>query len=513
MRFFSLTSKKFLSTISICALILGLAGSLLSVSAVKAADVSKPLALVYYGWNTSTTDQKIVNAHPSILIGNTPAGYWHGNTNSTFFQSQGISVFSYIYAGYDQYSLSQNYTLINAIAAEGTKGVFVDCANPSATSYNTQLCAYAHSKGLLVILNPGMPYINANMYDIADYVVTDEHYQGRSPVAVEAGHLNQTIVLGYGDWTAQQAASYTNAAWAKGFKYSWHDQNYNTLPTWLETYTSLLSSQVGTPVTPVIVTPPTTSTNLITGTVASTPVSTGAANEYALNIKIISSSVTGVSAGLTLWVAASKIDFPNLLTVGSAISASLDKSTGWWIMKPVASTSSSNMAPILSTIGSKIVTAGQTLTINLSATDPNGDSVSFSVAGSPTGATFTSPRFTWVPTQTGTFSVTFSVSDGKLTDSETVQITVNAAAPPAVTVPTKGNTTGVVASSPISSGSSGEYNLSLKITSTTVSGVTVGQTVWLAAKTSDFPNLLTVGATLSGNLDKSLGWWVLKAAS
>jgi hypothetical protein len=511
MRFFRLTSKRLLSTLSICALVLGLASTLLFISPVKAADLSKPLALVYYGWNTSTTDQMIVNAHPSILIGNTPAGYWHGNTKSTFFQSQGISVFSYIYAGYDQYSLSKNYALIDAIAAEGTRGVFVDCANPSATSYNTQLCAYAHAKGLLVILNPGMPYINANMYDIADYVLTDEHYQGRAPAAVEAGHLNQTIVIGYGDWTAQQAASYTNAAWAKGFKYSWHVQNYNTLPSWLETYTSLLSNPIGTTVTPGTVTS-SASTNTIVGTVASAPVSTGVTNEYALNVKIITSTVTGVSAGQTLWVAASKIDFPNLLTVGSTISASLDKSTGWWIMRPVAITSVPNRAPVLSSIGSKVIVTGQTLTINLSATDPDGDTVSFSVAGTPTGATFISPLFSWAPTKSGTYNVTFSASDGKLTDSETVQITVNVPASVPVTVPVKGNTSGVVASVPISSGSSGEYNLSVKISSTTVSGVTVGQTVWLAARISDFPNLLTVGATLSGDLDKSLGWWVLKAA-
>jgi hypothetical protein len=41
----------------------------------------------------------------------------------------------------------------------------------------------------------------------------------------------------------------------------------------------------------------------------------------------------------------------------------------------------------------------------------------------------------------------------------------------------------------------------------------VGQTVWLAAKVTDFPNLLTAGATVSGNLDKSLVWWVLKPST
>jgi hypothetical protein len=66
---------------------------------------------------------------------------------------------------------------------------------------------------------------------------------------------------------------------------------------------------------------------------------------------------------------------------------------------------------------------------------------------------------------------------------------------------------------PIINGGVDEYNLAVRVTTTTVSGVSVGQTVWLAAKVTDFPNLLTAGATVSGNLDKSLGWWVLKPST
>ncbi len=66
---------------------------------------------------------------------------------------------------------------------------------------------------------------------------------------------------------------------------------------------------------------------------------------------------------------------------------------------------------------------------------------------------------------------------------------------------------------PIKNGGVDEYNLAVRITTTTVSGVSVGQTVWLAAKVTDFPNLLTAGATVSGNLDKSLVWWVLKPST
>jgi hypothetical protein len=73
-----------------------------------------------------------------------------------------------------------------------------------------------------------------------------------------------------------------------------------------------------------------------------------------------------------------------------------------------------------------------------------------------------------------------------------------------------GNTTGTVASKPVPTGGFKEYDLNFKISSTTVPGLRAGQTVWCAATTTDFPNLLTVGTVLTGNLDHSLGWWVLK---
>jgi uncharacterized repeat protein (TIGR02543 family) len=73
-----------------------------------------------------------------------------------------------------------------------------------------------------------------------------------------------------------------------------------------------------------------------------------------------------------------------------------------------------------------------------------------------------------------------------------------------------GNTTGVVASKGVKTGATNEYDLYLTITSTTVPGVSVGEELWIAASTTNFPNLLTVGATISGNLSNATGWWVLK---
>ena len=73
--------------------------------------------------------------------------------------------------------------------------------------------------------------------------------------------------------------------------------------------------------------------------------------------------------------------------------------------------------------------------------------------------------------------------------------------------PVFANATGIVANTPTASGGPNEYNFYLKITSSTVTGITVNQQVWCAATTTDFPNLLTVGATLTGNLNNSSGYW------
>jgi hypothetical protein len=200
------------------------------------------LAMVYYGPHDSNIDSLIINTQPSVLIDNTPGGYWHGACNPQTFQSRGIKVFSYIYSGYDSIPASQNQALINAIAGEGSYGVFIDECNPSATGALTSLCNYAHNRGLKVIINPGTSAIDAGLYNIADYVMTDEHYTGRPPNSVEASHLNQTIVIGYdGSWSAETAAAYTKAAWGNGFALSWHTLEYVSLPYWLQEYTGLIA--------------------------------------------------------------------------------------------------------------------------------------------------------------------------------------------------------------------------------------------------------------------------------
>ena len=85
-----------------------------------------------------------------------------------------------------------------------------------------------------------------------------------------------------------------------------------------------------------------------------------------------------------------------------------------------------NQPPVLGPIGNKTVNEGVSLTFTITATDPNGDSLIYSAAGLPGGAALSVQTFTWIPdfTQAGTYSATFHVSDGSLTASETITITV-----------------------------------------------------------------------------------------
>jgi len=93
--------------------------------------------------------------------------------------------------------------------------------------------------------------------------------------------------------------------------------------------------------------------------------------------------------------------------------------------------SSPNRPPVLGTIGSKSVDEGTPLTFTVTASDPDGDNLTFSASNVPTGASFNpSTRvFSWTPAfgDAGNYDVTFTVTDDGTpaeSDSEVVTITV-----------------------------------------------------------------------------------------
>lgn len=90
---------------------------------------------------------------------------------------------------------------------------------------------------------------------------------------------------------------------------------------------------------------------------------------------------------------------------------------------------SNNERPSFNTISNQTVDEEFELSFNVSATDPEGDSLTYSAQNLPEGATFdaATQTFTWTPTysQSGTYDVTFVASDGTSSAQQVVTITVN----------------------------------------------------------------------------------------
>ncbi|HEU4723731.1 MAG TPA: PKD domain-containing protein [Candidatus Eisenbacteria bacterium] len=98
-----------------------------------------------------------------------------------------------------------------------------------------------------------------------------------------------------------------------------------------------------------------------------------------------------------------------------------------------------NTAPILDPIGDRSGNAFVNLSIDANASDAEGDVLTFGIVGLPVGATFdtNSGLFSWTPgaADAGSYPVTFSVSDGLLSDSEAITITISAGNAPPVANP------------------------------------------------------------------------------
>jgi Putative Ig domain len=89
---------------------------------------------------------------------------------------------------------------------------------------------------------------------------------------------------------------------------------------------------------------------------------------------------------------------------------------------------STNLAPVLGTIGNRTVAEDGTLTFQLNGSDANGDRLSYQGSNLPNGAQL-NPKtgvFTWTPTvgTVGNYDLQFTTTDGNQSSSENVKITV-----------------------------------------------------------------------------------------
>ncbi|MGI2336713.1 MAG: hypothetical protein ACRKGH_08780 [Dehalogenimonas sp.] len=428
----SLQLRKYLNRLIIIGISLILSLATLGIPATTnklSAATTVSINMIYYGWHSPATEAAIINANPTFLVSNSPAGPWRGNANISKFTAAGIKYFEYIDGGYEgtrrggiPVDLQSNLNYITAAAAAGAYGIFLDQVSEGIWttpnwSYLQQISAKARSLGLKIVFNTGQNSWSDQLMTYCDYINSSEQWSNASLTASQQKWASRTWLLREGVYDATTAANLTQGAWSKGVLAAYVTPAYASLAYWLPSYVSLISPYTPSAPAPTpSYTPSYSSLGNTTAMVTSVPIPTGASNEYSLSVRIMTSANAGLTAGQTVWIAATTTDFPSLRTIGSTITGNMDNSYGWWVLK-------NPTTPVLS----------------------------------------------------------------------------------------YGNITAVIASAPTPSGGSNEFSFSIRITTTTVSGLTVGQVVWVAATTIDFPNLHTIGYTVSGNLDKSLGWWTLKA--
>lgn len=101
--------------------------------------------------------------------------------------------------------------------------------------------------------------------------------------------------------------------------------------------------------------------------------------------------------------------------------------TGKWVLK-LWGVNIFGRPPVLSSIPPQEVKEGEQFLIQLKATDPDGDTITYKAEPLPSGATIDESKgtFKWTPsyTQSGEYTVRFSASDGFYEDYEDVKITV-----------------------------------------------------------------------------------------
>lgn len=217
----------------------------------------------YHNDSSPNADMTAIQAAvPDILIDNTPGGYWGGGCIPSQYTPMGIEVYSYITSGYEgteyvtsEDNLGANIARVDAIAADGATGVFLDEVSSFPTvagkSYITSIYNECQAQGLKLILNAGVSTFDSWLMSHGDYLMSDEQYDGtRSPTASESPYANRLLVVAYNINSAANAATISQGAQSNGFGYSYACVAYTALPSWLGNYMTLITQP--TPPTPTI---------------------------------------------------------------------------------------------------------------------------------------------------------------------------------------------------------------------------------------------------------------------
>ncbi|GAB2190513.1 hypothetical protein MAH1_21210 [Sessilibacter sp. MAH1] len=129
-------------------------------------------------------------------------------------------------------------------------------------------------------------------------------------------------------------------------------------------------------------------------------------------------------AGQVSWVPANDTQVDVRLSVSDGVNAPVIQTY------QITVTGADAESPVLAPIGNQTAQLGQRFTMQLVASDPNGDILSFGVAPMPLPPNFSLNARTGLLSfrpeagQVGVFNLSFSVTDGRFSDSEAVTITV-----------------------------------------------------------------------------------------
>jgi hypothetical protein len=504
---------------------------------VQAAAAPVSINMIYYGWLNNTVAQSIIDTHPTYMVANSPAGPWKGNANINQFMSAGIKYFEYIDGGYEgrvamaiPNDLQSNLGYITAAANAGAYGIFVDEVSDGIYttanySYLQQIADKAHSLGLKVVFNAGMPNWTDQLMNYCDFVSSSETWSNTPLTASQSKWASRTWLLTYGINDATTAANLTIGAWTKGINAQYTCNSYSALPTWFDSYVAQIKTYsiplVAPTVTSAIASAVTTTSATLNGNLANI----GTASIVSVNFQWGLTASYGSTTTTQLPTTTGNLNAAlNGLTPGTTyhyrVTASGDGSTNG--ADQVFTTNVLVLPTISSSTMSDITTTGATLNGNLANMGTaSGVSVNFqwgltsaygntsAILLKTTIGSFNTALIGLTPGTTYHYRIVAS-GDGTVTGTDQ-SFTTNSATPPAAG---NGNTTAIIASNPAMSGGANEYNLFIKVTSSTVASITVNAQVWCAATTTDFPNLLAIGTSLTGNLDHSLGYWrLLKTSS
>ncbi len=156
--------------------------------------------------------------------------------------------------------LQSNLNYIDAIAAAGAYGVFVDevSSQPSTAGldYLKQLADRAHSLGLKVVFNAGVDSWSDSLMEYCDYINSSEIWSNAPLTDSQTRWASRTWFLTQGVNDAVTAARLTNAALGQGINALYACTSYMALPSWLDSYIALI--EPASPAAPVITPEPVT---------------------------------------------------------------------------------------------------------------------------------------------------------------------------------------------------------------------------------------------------------------